>query len=235
MSCRINRATEWAVRCLHERAQWKRSVFATLTYDDADLPADYGLDKDEFTKFWKRLRKLAERKLRYYACGEYGEEKGRPHYHAIIFGVAPWERELLAKAWGHGMVYTGTVTMQSARYTADYVGKAVTGERGAAFYGERQPPFAVMSLGIGRVFVDGNRDLLLRSGLTVNGHHVALPRYYRTRLGVGKEIQVLPDCFVTEGESEETIERRSAHQLDSKEQQAANIAAKTSLRKKGSL
>jgi len=36
----------------------------------------------------KRLRKhYSGRTIRYYMCGEYGENMGRPHYHAVFFNL----------------------------------------------------------------------------------------------------------------------------------------------------
>lgn len=239
MPCRISRATEWAVRCLHERSGWLRSCFVTLTYNEEDVPRDFSLDKEEFTKFWKRLRKAAKRPLRYYACGEYGERNGRPHYHALIFGVAPYERELVEKAWGHGhccgihrsnfQCTLGSITMQSARYVADYVGKAVTGDRGREAYGGRTPPFAVMSLGIGRGFADKHRDQLLRQGVvTVGGKPAGMPRYYKVRLQ--REVQLLPDLWVSEGVGRPRVGGEGSL---SRRQREKNVTARSTLRKKG--
>lgn len=44
--------------------------------------------------FTMSLRKVNRKvypmkQLRYYACGEYGERFGRPHYHYIIFNLHP--------------------------------------------------------------------------------------------------------------------------------------------------
>jgi hypothetical protein len=63
--------------------------FITLTYSDEHLPEDGSLNPEHLTRFWKRLRKneSADKKdwIRYFACGEYGEKRGRPHYHAMVF------------------------------------------------------------------------------------------------------------------------------------------------------
>ena len=67
-------------------------------------------------------------------CGEYGEEKLRPHYHALLFGVDFPDRKfkctrngipvfnsaLLTKVWGRGRTEIGTVTSKSAGYVARY-------------------------------------------------------------------------------------------------------------------
>lgn len=210
VSCRVARARVWATRCVHEASYCGSSAFTTLTYRDSDLPRWASLDLDEFTKFWKRLRKsLGSRRIRYYGCGEYGELMGRPHYHVLVFGLRPCscskrqspgevcrceDRRAVFDAWGHGGVdRLGVVTYDSARYCADYIGKVVTGRHSYWEYTYRhlQVPFQVMSQGIGRQYVDLNSDeLASRMGVTVHGVQVGLPRYYLHRLEKGgKEVR----------------------------------------------
>ena len=75
IACRIARSREWAVRILHETEFWESSCFVTLTYRDEDLPPNGSLDRYALTNYFKRLRKdLGDRKIKYYACGEYGGE-----------------------------------------------------------------------------------------------------------------------------------------------------------------
>lgn len=113
------------------------NAFITLTYRPADLPTDMSIHKEDFQKFMKRLRHYVDKPLRYFACGEYGEQKNRPHYHAIIFGYDFPDKELwsiqngyqlyrsaeLEKAWPHGYCTIGEVTFESAAYVARYVMK----------------------------------------------------------------------------------------------------------------
>jgi len=88
IACRLEKSRQWAVRCMHEASQWDNNVFVTLTYDDEHLPEDQGLDVSEFQRFAKRLRKARpDDKVRYFHCGEYGEQLQRPHYHALVFNV----------------------------------------------------------------------------------------------------------------------------------------------------
>lgn len=180
--CRIARSREWAVRIVHEMMAWKESTFATLTYNDDDLPALGTLDQAEFTKFWKRLRKSVGRSLRYYGCGEYGMVGERPHYHAIIFGVSAKEADVVRDSWGHGFVKCGSVTYESARYVADYIGKFDSRDYDPLKVGAkgfRQKPFAVTSLGLGRGFALAHGDELRDvPRLVERGKEMGLPRYY---------------------------------------------------------
>lgn len=209
VSCKIQKAREWATRCLHEATSHQYSCFLTLTYDDHCLPKNGSLDLIQLQKFWKRLRKeTGERKIRYYACGEYGEKKGRPHYHAMLFGMEPCscpkfdpknpkyqdlveaycrckDRQIIKKVWPYGFVERlGTVTYDSARYCADYIGK-VTPADDAIAYGLRERPFHVISQGLGRNYADQNAEKLrTQQGVTVRGVQVGLPRYYMNRLEI---------------------------------------------------
>lgn len=96
VGCQIDKSREWANRCLLELQQHDSAYFVTLTYDDAHVPTTYTpagtpvhtLVKRDFQLFMKRLRKrVAPVRLRYFACGEYGGQTFRPHFHAIIFGL----------------------------------------------------------------------------------------------------------------------------------------------------
>lgn len=132
--CREEHARQTAVRLTHEASLWPENGFLTLTLDDKHLPEHNSLDYEPLVRFWKRLRKKYG-KLRYYAVGEYGDDSGRPHYHAILFGKAfvegriilrtkptmLWTHPDLEKAWGMGNVSVGAVTFETARYTASYV------------------------------------------------------------------------------------------------------------------
>ena len=107
LGCRLDRSRQWAIRCIHEAQMFgNKNVFVTLTYRPADLPKDGTLDYCHFQLFMKRLRKkmvpkcpfpvgsperdewLEKNEIRFYMCGEYGDENWRPHYHAILLIVS---------------------------------------------------------------------------------------------------------------------------------------------------
>lgn len=197
-----------------ERDYWKDSAFVTLTYEDEFLPPT--LRPRHLQLFFKRLRKdLGDRKIKYFACGEYGDkgnvvQRGpfagqfvhRPHYHAIVFGLSPVnDRHLVMENWPYadwnalestarGRKAIGTVTYDSCRYTAGYVQKKLYGKRAKKEFAEtgKVQPFVRMSKGLGLQFALDNKDLLSDS-LTVGlrGYSVMLPHYYRDKLGVEPE------------------------------------------------
>lgn len=90
--------------------------------------------------------------FRYFACGEYGDNTSRPHFHAIIFGLDfvtddpattrkksgknprgdfYYSSEPLNKIWGNGRITIGQFNYQTAAYTARYVMKKQTGKQAA--------------------------------------------------------------------------------------------------------
>ena len=76
-SCIESRTRAWAARCVLEAAQYVDNCFLTLTYQDSCLPKG-GLCKSDLQKFIRRLRDKTGRRIRYFACGEYGEHTYRP-------------------------------------------------------------------------------------------------------------------------------------------------------------
>ena len=130
MACRVARAREWSTRIMHEMGSHEDAVFATLTYDNEHLPADGSISKDELQRFMKRLRKaMGGRKIRYYACGEYGETYKRPHYHACLFGLDfsedrllwtvrsgfnVYRSKVLEDCWPSGLCEVGSFSVQGA-------------------------------------------------------------------------------------------------------------------------
>jgi len=202
--CRSSRALEWAVRCVHESKLHELSIFVTLTYDDDHVPPGGSLCKRDVQLFLKKLRKKhAPAKLRYFVAGEYGDTTLRPHYHALLFGIdfpdkvrvrgdgdrAEYRSDTLDEIWSNGSCIFGSVTSDSAAYTAGYVYKK---QAGVAFYDRLDPetgevwkleaPFALMSrkpgLGAGwyRRF---SSDYFPSDEVIFNGAKVKVPRYYQ--------------------------------------------------------
>jgi len=151
--CLRRRRRAWVGRMLAESTQHQESCFITLTYRDEDLP----LVRDEETDSWhptlvklhlqqfiretRRQIRPWGMSLRYFACGEYGEKMGRPHYHLIAFGLGIGAEDCLKKWWKRGFVTVGTATPKSMSYVAKYCLKVSTQGHASAL-----PPFRLMSL-----------------------------------------------------------------------------------------
>lgn len=208
IGCRLERSRQWAVRLMHELRFHERSSFITLTYSDANLPKSGSLNVKHFQDFMKRLRfEIAPRKVRFFHAGEYGEKKGRPHYHAIIFGEDffdgaydfeetfagddLWSSPVLDRLWSFGMNRVGSVSFESCAYVARYVTKKVTGRNAADHYwrydhvtGEcfdLKPEYATMSRrpGIGRLHFDSYfSEMYPRDEVVSRGFPCKPPKFY---------------------------------------------------------
>lgn len=148
LPCRINRRRIWTLRLMLELNSFASASFVTLTYAPEHLPASGSLDRSAVQKYLKRLRKkVSPRQIRYYACGEYGGQTGRPHYHLIIYGLDPLaDEKAIVDSWPYGIVHIGTCEHDSIQYVAGYCTKKLTGKK--ADYEELGilPEFSLMSL-----------------------------------------------------------------------------------------
>lgn len=187
--CLRKKQIDWCFRLQKELNASSSACFLTLTYDDKNIPVSeggYSLARSDFQKFMKRLRKHAnqKQKIKYYACGEYGDKTERPHYHAIVFNLPKPFDKYIKKAWKLGHIHIGTVTEASIFYTTKYALKGLRRKKPFEYddYG-REPQFQLMSNGLGEVYAkEIIRDYLITNGtklLTVEGGaKKKLPRYY---------------------------------------------------------
>jgi len=210
MGCRLEKSAQWAMRITHEQQLHQENCFLTLTYNPESLPHLGSLQKEDVQLFMKRLRKnYPDKKIRFYACGEYGEQTNRPHYHLILFGVDPTDKQLYSvkngnniyisptftRLWPHGDHKIGSVTFESAGYVARYTTKKIYGEKAESYYrafnyatGDYEPitpEFALMSLrpGIGSDWYDKYKQDLINTGFCiVNGQKATIPMYYQKKL-----------------------------------------------------
>lgn len=200
--CRKERTRQWALRISHEASQHERNSFLTLTYETDPI----SLSVDDLQRFFKRLRKSGLR-VRYYACGEYGEGLGRPHYHVCLFGedfsldryhwrssasgFKLFRSPTLEKAWTAGHSEIGDISFESAAYVAGYVQKKLHGDEAVDHYGRCDPhtgewhpvipEFAVMSRrpGIGQLWLDRfGHEVAKHDSLISGGREMKPPRFY---------------------------------------------------------
>lgn len=202
--CIQRRKMEWSFRMLTELQEAKTAYFVTLTYAPETAPYNkYGVKElrlDDLQKYFKRLRINTKRsnkksiitlehlknnltendKIKYYAAGEYGEERGRPHYHAIIFNASTTE---IRKAWPHGNVDIGEANEASINYLMKYLDKRLGQKQDK----RKTAEFNTMSEGIGKSYIKKmkawhkqNLDVLYVR--MKNGILVPMPRYLRKQI-----------------------------------------------------
>lgn len=195
--CRLDKARDWAIRCVHEAQLHDKNSFLTLTYDDDNIPPDYSLRPIDITNFLKRLRKhLSPCKIRFLQVGEYGEINKRPHHHLLIFGYDFPDKLLIRssskhplftspivqKLWPFGFNSIGQLTFDSACYCTRYTLKKITGEKAAEHYNGRHKEYITMSRrpGIGRDFYNRfSADLYNHDQCVVRAGFLAKPpKYY---------------------------------------------------------
>lgn len=223
IGCRIEYSRQWALRCVAEAQMHEQNSYITLTYNNENLPKGGTLVKDKrdengkliqsghFQLFMKRLRKhYKNKKIRYFHCGEYGDKLGRPHYHAILFGIQfedlkeykyyngnmLYTSDILSKIWGKGFVTVGDVTFESAAYVARYVLKKINGKDKVLHYSEvdketglmdvenmKEPEYTTMSRrdGIGKTWFDKySSDVYPKDFVTFDGKKIKPPKYFDT-------------------------------------------------------
>jgi len=187
--CLRKKQIDWCFRLQKELNTSSSACFLTLTYDDKNIPISeggYSLLRSDFQKFMKRLRKHCNQteKIKYYACGEYGDKTERPHYHAIVFNLPKPFDKYIRKAWKLGHIHIGTVTEASIFYTTKYALKGLRRKKPFEYDEQgREPQFQLMSNGLGVSYSkEIIRDYLKTNGtklLTLpGGHKKKLPRYY---------------------------------------------------------
>lgn len=214
VDCLKRRQQDWSIRIQKETddclSKGGSSYFISMTYDDehlvyteSDIPSLYPPDLQSFIK---RLRRVLDYdlkvKLRFFGCGEYGDDFDRPHYHVVVwldkYLSSEELRPYVVKCWNNGIVL-GVKPMNV--YYSEYVGKYSTKRFGIDYTGVI-PPFARMSLrpAVGSCFVDSSTEEG-KSNIEFyrknNIYHIydethtpfALPRYYRNKIHTLDSVQ----------------------------------------------
>lgn len=268
--CRMAKRREWSTRMLHELTYWEDSIFLTLTYDNEHLPLNPlgmplnyngSLKKSDLQKFIKRIRKRIEpNKIKYFACGEYGDKEERPHYHLIIFGLSILDDELIMSCWPFcdwtnkaiAENSMGLAEADSIRYVAQYIDKKYSGELENEHYWNkgRDPVFRIGSCGLGKSYMlDNAEQMISNSYVSVNGVKQSLPRYYMKKLNISSDElsdkaiksesklvkkftgHEMPEIDFYKRSMSEDYRRYDEHIKAYRNQKARNLRAKTSLKK----
>lgn len=211
MGCKLEKSKQWAVRCDKEAQLHPENCFVTLTYSNDHLPVDYSVHPRHMQLFFKKLRKsIFPKKVRFYLGAEYGDQNLRPHYHVILFnhdfndkifyerstrGHTLYTSRNLSKLWPYGLSTIGSVTFESAGYTARYSTKKITGPQASDFYlrvhplhgfiCRVRPEFSLMSRrpGIGQGWIEKYQDEVYQSdSVIVRGKEVKPPRFFDQQL-----------------------------------------------------
>lgn len=226
--CLKRRANGWAFRLKKHDMNAISAHFVTLTFNTDHVPITPGagymtLDKVVLQKFFKRLRKRYPKdhpKISYYAVGEYGGIKYRPHYHIILFNA---DRDNIEAAWQAippgstskiptpiGSIDCGSVTSASIGYTLKYMCKPRRIPRHRN--DDRLPEFSLMSKGLGATYLTPEMlewhkaDLEHRFICAIeDGKVISMPRYYKNKIYTEDERNQIAAAI-----ARENLERMSA-------------------------
>lgn len=175
--CLQKRANEWSLRISLESRMYEDLAFVTLTYSPESLYSDK-LIPSHLSSFMKRLRTYVERlgfdgKIRFYGVGEYGEQRGRPHFHVVLFGLPQRFWSCIKDAWRGSIV-----DIQRPR-TIDAVASYVAGYVVKKLYTDAKI-VTRQSMGLGKAFIDKIQHYT--STIVMNGKTRYIGRYLRNRL-----------------------------------------------------
>lgn len=119
-------------------------------------------------------------KIKFYACGEYGEERGRPHYHLILFNATEYN---IRESWKLGTVHIIPANAQTIAYLMKYLDKQLGNEK----VWKAEPEFNIMSEGIGNHYITkmktwhkSNIEVLYVTNR--NNVKVPMPKIYRLKI-----------------------------------------------------
>lgn len=197
--CVQRRVNHWSFRLKKEMDRSVSAMFVTLTYNTDNVPITKNgfmtLDKSDVQKFFKRLRRFHELNkvyenipVRYYLCGEYGGNRGRPHYHAILFNTTQQAVEASWKLENNslGQPHYGDCSLASIGYTLKYMHKQ--SKAGKHNRDDRVPEFSMMSKRLGDNYLSPNKVAyhnafpLERNFLVHDGFKISIPRYYKDKM-----------------------------------------------------
>lgn len=204
VQCLRTRQAHWRFRLEKEMTISESACFLTLTYDNDHLPFSKNLHptlhRPDLTKFWKRLRHVNKKKIKYYAVGEYGGLYKRPHYHAILYNLDDnllMRHDRVGDIWNNGNIQIDCANAATIGYVTGYVMQGswkpdpeleyVDPDTGEVFEDDRIPHYAVMSNKLGwryftpeitRYHHNTKRGYLQFPA----GQKISMPRYYKDKL-----------------------------------------------------
>ncbi len=202
VNCLSDKRNDLQMRCEYELDKFKTGTFCTLTYDDIYLPIVQdkkgnpiaSLKYKDFQDMNKRLRSNMDRlkindvyknrHYKYLAVGEYGDQLKRPHIHVLFFGLDFIEsKDLIANAWGKGIVQCLPIKEGGIRYVLKYLEKGLNNKEMMKMYDENnlERPFQKHSIGLGRGLFEENKEYIKKSrgNIEWRGRERPVNRYYK--------------------------------------------------------
>lgn len=207
--CLQKRSKELAIQSVFEARSCSDNCVLILTYDNEHL-GDNKLDYSHVQEFQKRLRRYVQytynKKIRFLTVGEYGDKKGRMHWHMIVFGWKPqkssegmytyrggkfnsderWRSRKLDSLWQRGYVDVDHATEGNIFYVSRYVHKKfVKGMDLDCTVPLDRSEKKTSSMGLGlNYFLTYLKTFIRRKRIDIAGYSYKIPRYYMDLLKV---------------------------------------------------
>lgn len=213
--CKLDYSRNWATRGVNEAFfcnYYQNCSFLSLTFNQRNLSRTtlgYSVDKAFFKSWVKRLRYAIKStynvEFRHLSCGEYGERRGRPHYHMLIFGFNFPDKYVFKREAKYGNIITyyrspflesqwhlphcdeqaGYCVIGNVNYeTCAYVSRYVLKKQHKSTYGDKQPEFLSVSRmpGLGNEYCTKYLDTIFSNGFIQlpSGFKAPVPRYYES-------------------------------------------------------
>ena len=191
--------SQWRVRLLQE---WNYSPFDikestyfltfTIAPEWLDFVSKY--PQKAIKHFRDEYRRIFKCSCRYWSVTEYGDEKGRLHLHAILFGCKASTAQL-ATIWKYGFIKKKKCTIRRISYITKYITKQVDD----IFIDKAKKQKVFCSPGIGKKYCDDSLNVQYahpqsgRFNMTVSnlGMSYSLPRYYQFKIFTERERQLI--------------------------------------------
>ena len=196
-NCIVNKRSQWAFRLYQESLSSQSNYFITLTYDDNNLhwTDNYATLDPQFIQKWLKnlvqyCRKYFNCVVKYYLCGEYGWQSGRPHYHLHLFNL-PTSVDIydfISSRWKLGNFFIGSTNCASGMYVTKHNLVKLLPDQLNPNYEVEQivPPFMRCSKGIGLNYLDSlftNYDNVIvgnvPNSVPFENKSIPTPRYYK--------------------------------------------------------
>lgn len=199
--CRSHKGASWRARLIKEcdLGKHRNIVFCTLTFDNDSLSRVESDPASVIREFCESYRDYCRRKfpkrrkrpsLRHFFVIEYGEKRGRIHFHGLIFDPLLTYKELRS-LWTFGRSDFSTLDSTAG---ATYVTKYIT--KSQSHIGKHSGKVFV-SPGFGACYLTPESRRLHRSSLSnscllmINNFRYFLPRYYRNAIFSDEERKLI--------------------------------------------
>lgn len=189
--CLKKKQRDWFVRFwLEDRANNKKGLFTyflTLTYDDEHLVKSRHAALLDWQAFLKTIKRKVSDNVRFYVVSENGSRNGRLHFHALLFGLPPFDimyfNKQISKFWHRGFTFVKMCNGKDFNYVCKYVTKDTDPyRRGDSFKTictcSKRPPIGEIGCNEELVKYLNNCS---SNFLHINGYSYVLPRYLDTR------------------------------------------------------